>query len=256
MQFWMFNFSENPHILYIYNVYNFRLNFWSSGYSIFSANPDIPYIYIAHNFPLNFRILDIQFFCKSRHSVHIIYRISRWISRSSGHSIFLQNQWFCTYVMHIISRWNFGVLDIQFFLQIQTFRTYIMYRISRWIYAILDINFSSNPNIPYIWCTQFPAEFAQFWTINFSANPNILYKYNVHNFLSNLCCFGCPIFRQIHTFCTYIMYTISGWIFGVPDIQFFLLIQTFRTYIMYTISHWISAFWTFNFYANPDITYI
>ena len=35
MQFWKFNFSINPYILYIYNVNNFPLNICSSGYSIF-----------------------------------------------------------------------------------------------------------------------------------------------------------------------------------------------------------------------------
>ena len=251
----MFNFSANLDIPYIYRTQfpvEFPL-FWSIN---ISANVDMSYINNVHNFPLNFQ--------SSKNSIFLQIQTVRTYNvqnfplnfRSSRHSIFLQNQRCRTYIMYIISRWIFGVLDIQFFLQIQTFRTYIMYRISRWIYAILDINFSANSNIPYIWCTQFPVEFAQFRTVNFSANPNNLYKYNVHNFLSNLCSFGCSIFLQIHTFRTYIMYTISEWIFGVLDIQFFLLIQTFRTYIMYTISCWISAFWTFNFSTNPDITYI
>ena len=54
--------------------------------------------------------------------------------------------------------------------------------------------------------------------------------------------FGYSIFLQIQTFCTYIMYTISSWIFAVLAIHNFLL--NFRS-SAYSI-----------FFANPDIPYI
>ena len=63
----------------------------------------------------------------------------------------------------------------------------------------------------------------------------------------NFHCSGYSIFLQIQPFLTYIMYTISRWIFGVLDIQFPQQIQTFRRYIMSTIFRRIFAVWTVYF---------
>ena len=134
-------------------------------------------------------------------------------------------------------------------------------------------SFSKNPDIPYMYCTQFQIGFPLFWTFNFSANRDWPYINNVHNFPLNFrssrysiflqiptfrtynvqnsplnfCSTGHSIFLQIQPFLTYIMCTISRWIFGVLDIQFPMQIQTFRTYTMYTISRQIFAVWTVNF---------
>ena len=108
-------------------------------------------------------------------------------------------------------------------------------------------NFLANPNIPYMYYTQFQIELPLFWTFNFSANLDWPYINNVHNFPLNFRTSGYSIFLQIQPFVTYIMYTIFRWIFGVLDIQFLLQIQIFRTYIVYTISHRIFAVWTVNF---------
>ena len=140
MQFWTFNFSTYPHVLYKYNVHNFLSNLCSFGCSIFlqiqnisymyctqfqiefllfwtfnfSAYLDRPYINNVHNFPLNFR--------------------------SSGYSIFLRIQTFRTYNVQN-SPLNFPSTGYSIFLQIQPFLTYIMYTISRWIFANLDMQF-------------------------------------------------------------------------------------------------------------------
>ena len=70
-QFWIFNFSANPNLPYIYNVNNFPLNFRSCGDSILLEIQTFR-IYImctiSHWISL---VLDIQFFCKFRNSVHI-----------------------------------------------------------------------------------------------------------------------------------------------------------------------------------------
>ena len=75
-QFWRFNFSKNPDIPQIYNVYNFPLNFWSSGYSYFLQIQTF-YAYILYIISLLiYVILDIQFLWKSKHSVNLLNRIS------------------------------------------------------------------------------------------------------------------------------------------------------------------------------------
>ena len=114
-----------------------------------------------------FNTLDIQFFCKTRHSIHIsrtqlpfnfrsfgyskflqiqkfrIYYVYNFSFNlcSSGHSILLQIQTFRTFIMYTILHWIYGVLDIQIFLLIQTYRTHITYLIFRWIFAALEIKF-------------------------------------------------------------------------------------------------------------------
>ena len=101
--FWTFNFFANPDIPCKYNIQNFFFDLHNSGYSISLQIRTFRTINV-HNFPLNLRsstqliflqiqtfctnimytifcriyaVLDVQFFCKSRHSVHILYTISR-----------------------------------------------------------------------------------------------------------------------------------------------------------------------------------
>ena len=169
MEFWRFNFSTNPDISYIYNVYNFPLNF-----------------------------------------------------RSSGDSFFFQIQTFHSNIMYKISNLIFLNLDIKF-LSKSEYSVHLMYTIFRWI--------------------------TQIYTISFSANPNILYKYNVRNFLSNLCSFGCSIFLQIQTFHTNNVHNFPL-NFRSSGYSIFLQIQTFRKYTMYTIFHWIYVVLDIHFFCK------
>ena len=102
-EFWIFNFFATPDIPCKYNVQNFFFNLRNSGYSI-SLQIQTFRTFNVHNFPLNLRfstqliflqiqtfctkimytifcriyaVFDVQFFYKSKHSVHILYRISR-----------------------------------------------------------------------------------------------------------------------------------------------------------------------------------
>ena len=105
-EFWIFNYFANLDIPCKYNVHNFFFNLRNSVYSI-SLQIWTFCTFNVHNFPLNlpsstqliflqiqtfctkimytifyriYAVLDVQFFCKSRHSVHILYTISSWIS--------------------------------------------------------------------------------------------------------------------------------------------------------------------------------
>ena len=116
-------------------------------------------------------------------------------------------------------------------------------------------NFSANPDITSIHCTQFLVEFTQFWIFNFSANPDVPNIYNVHNFLLNFRSSGYLIFMQIQTFRTYIMYTISRWIFAVLYVQFSA--NHYIPYIECTqFPVEFTLFWIIKFFANPDIPHI
>ena len=122
-----------------------------------------------------FGVRDIQFFCKSRHSGHITYRIHRWISAvldiqffcKSNHSLHI---WCVQFPVEFLEFWIFNFLCksrhsvhiqctqfpvkfSQFGLSIfYKFRhsVRIMYTISHRICGAMAINFYSNPNIPYV----------------------------------------------------------------------------------------------------------
>ena len=95
-------------------------------------------------------------------------------------------------------------------------------------------NFSGNPDIPYIYFTQFPVEFPLFWTFNFSVNLDMPYINNVHNFPLNFQCSGYSIFLQIQTFRTYNVHNIPL-NFRNSRQSNFLQIQSFCTNKMYRI---------------------
>ena len=140
MQFWIFNFSANPDILYIHKAQNLPLNLRSSGYSIFLQIQTFRTYIMYRIFRRIFEALDIQFFCKTRHSVHISRTQFPFNFHSSGYSKFLQIQTFRTYYVYNFS-FNLRSSRHSISLQIKTFCTYITYTIFRWIYAVLDIQF-------------------------------------------------------------------------------------------------------------------
>ena len=112
-QFWIYNFSANPNIPYIYNVHKFPLNISDRGYSIFLLIQTFR-AYNVHNFPFNFL--------------------------NSRYSISLQIQTFHMYKLYTISRRIFAVLDIQIFCK-SRHSVQIIHTISRSIYIVLDIQF-------------------------------------------------------------------------------------------------------------------
>ena len=103
------NFCKSRYAIFLsilpfrtYNIYNFSLNFRKSRHSIFLQIQTFRACNV-HNFPLSlhssrqsiflqiqtfctnimytifcriYAILDVQFFCKSKHSVHVLYTIS------------------------------------------------------------------------------------------------------------------------------------------------------------------------------------
>ena len=102
MQFYTIIFFANPNILYKNNVHNFLLNLRSFGRSIFLQIQTFRTCNVQ-NFPLSLRssrqsiflqiqtfctnimytifcriyaVLDVQFICKAKHSVHVLYTIS------------------------------------------------------------------------------------------------------------------------------------------------------------------------------------
>ena len=141
--------------------------------------------------------LDIQIFCKSRESVHLVHKSSCWIYAI----IYIFNvsiQIFYKYrqsihLMHTISRLIYAILYIQHIYRIQTTckskqSIHLMYTISSWIYAILDnLIFCKSKKsvcllysrwifaIMHIQCTQFSFVFAQLWIFKSFANPYNLY---------------------------------------------------------------------------------
>ena len=136
-------------------------------------------------------ILEIQFFCKSRQSVHIMYTISRRIYH------ILDIQFFCkskhsVHITYTITRWIYTIQDIQFFCKSKPFvhllTQFVVEFTLFWIF-----NFSANLDNPYVQCTQFPLKFMLFLYSIFLQIQTI-YVYNVHNFSLNLRNFGCSIF--------------------------------------------------------------
>ena len=141
------------------------------------------WIFLISNIP---RICRVHIFCKSKHSVHIMYTIFRWIYAIQDITIFFKSRQsvYLMILMYIISHWIYAGLCVQRVRRVQFFcesrqSVHIMFTISCSIYAILDVQFSSNPDNPYIKCTQFPVQFTQFNALNVSTefssslNPNI-----------------------------------------------------------------------------------
>ena len=109
--------------------------------------------------------------------------------------------------------------------------------------------FSANPNVPYMYCTQFQIEFPLFWTFKFSANLDWPYINNVHNIPLNFRSSGYSIFLQIQTLRTYNIHNFQ-FNFRSSGHSTFLQIQTFRMYIMYTIFRWIFEVWDIQFFCK------
>ena len=104
----------------------------------------------------------------------------------------------------------------------------------------------------YIWCTQFPIRFMQFWIFNFQQIYTI-HRYNVHNFPWNLCNSRYSIFYKSRQ-SVHLMYTISRWIHAILDIQFSA--NPDNLYIKCTqFPMEFTQFRIFNFSANPDNPY-
>ena len=169
-------------------------------------------------------VLDIQTFCKSIPSVHLLYTISRWIYAILGIQIFWHIQTILTYNVHnftlnlcnlyiqriyrvhifckpkksihiicSISRWIYVVLDIQTFCKSKQ-SVHLLYTISRWIYTILGIQI--------------------FWHIQ------TILTYNVHNFTLNLCNLYIQRIYRVHIFCkpkksVHIICSIFRWIYAI-----------------------------------------
>ena len=125
-------------IPYIYSVHNFLLNFRSSGYSIFLQIQTFCTYITYRIFRRIFAALDIQFFSKTRHSIHISRTQFPFNFRNSRYSKFLQIWTFRTYYVYNFS-FNLRSCRHSISLQIQTFCTYITYTIFLCMYAILDI---------------------------------------------------------------------------------------------------------------------
>ena len=119
-----------------------------------------------------YEILDSQFICRTRHSVHMMYTIPRSIFTILEIQ-FLYKSRHSLHIMYTISCCIYAILDIQFLLQIQTFRTDIMYTMSRRIFAV--------------------------WTVNF-LQIQTFRTYNVRNFPLNLRSFGNQfLFKSKHS---------------------------------------------------------
>ena len=145
-KFWIFNFSTKPDIPYIYCT-QFSLNLRSSRYSIYLQIQTVRTCNV-HNFPCN-----------------LCY---------SGFSIYLQIQTFRTYNVHNFLS-NLYISRYPISLQIQIFRTYKMYTIPAEFKKFSIFNFSTKPDIPYIYCTQFPIKFTKFRMFNLFENPDSSY---------------------------------------------------------------------------------
>ena len=117
-------------------------------------------------------------------------------------------------------------------------------------------NFSINPNILYMYCTQFEIELPLFWTFNFSANLDWPYINNIHNFPLNFRSSGYSIFLQIQTFRTYNVQNFPL-NFSCTGHSIFLQIQPFR--YIYNVYNFPLNFWSSGYSissANLDIPYI
>ena len=109
-------------------------------------------------------VLDIQTFCKSKQSVHLLYTISRWIYAILGIQIFYHIQTIHTYNVH-----NFTLNLCNLYIQC-IYRVHIFCKPKKSVHIICSISPLNLRNLGY-------SNFIQIQTIH---------KSNVHNFSLDL----------------------------------------------------------------------
>ena len=138
------------------------------------------------------------------------------------------------HMMYIIARWIFTILEIQFVCK-SNHSVHIMYTISRWVSIVGTFRFSTNPNIPCKYNVQNFLFNLCNSRYSISLQIRTFRTFNVHNFPLNFRSSRQSIFQKIQTFCKNIMYTVSCRIYAVLDVQFFCK-SRHSVHISYTIS--------------------